>query len=76
MPWWGRLHEPRVLLAMLDTMLPGDDGQPPLPPASETGLDLGTLERLAEPVVAALADRDAFLMAAAADRVAQLRTWN
>jgi hypothetical protein len=62
-----------LLLAMLDTMLPGDAGQPPLPPASEAGLDLGTLERLAEPVVAALADRDAFLMATPADRVAQLR---
>jgi hypothetical protein len=62
-----------LLLAVLDTMLPGDAGQPPLPPASEAGLDLGTLERLAEPVVAALADRDAFLMAAPADRVALLR---
>ena len=62
-----------LVLAMLDTMLPGDAGQPPLPTASEAGLDLGTLERLAEPVVAALADRDAFLMAAPADRVAQLR---
>ena len=62
-----------LLLAVLDTMLPGDDSQPPLPPASEAGLELGTLERLAEPVVAALADRDAFLMAAPADRVAQLR---
>jgi hypothetical protein len=62
-----------MMLAVLDTMLPGDDGQPPLAPASEAGLDLGTLEHLAEPVVAALADRDAFLMAAPADRVAQLR---
>ena len=62
-----------LLLAMLDTMFPGDADQPPLPAASEAGLDLGTLERLAEPVVAALADRDAFLMASPADRVAQLR---
>ena len=62
-----------LLLAMLDTLLPGDAGQPPLPPASESGLDLGTLERLAEPVLAALADRDAFLMASPADRVALLR---
>jgi hypothetical protein len=62
-----------LLLAVLDTMLPGDAGQPPLPPASKAGLDLGTLERLAQPVVAALPDRDAFLMAAPADRVAQLR---
>jgi hypothetical protein len=62
-----------MLLAMLDTMLPGDAGQPPLPAASDAGLELGTLERLAEPVVAALADRDAFLAASAADRVVQLR---
>ena len=62
-----------LLLAMLDTMFPGDTDQPPLPAASETGLELGTLERLAEPVVAALANRVAFLMAAPADRVAQLR---
>lgn len=62
-----------MLLAVLDTMLPGDSGQPPLPAASEAELDLGTLERLAEPVIAALADRNAFLMAAPADRVAQLR---
>ena len=62
-----------LLLAVLDTLLPGDAGQTPLPPASEAGLDLGTLERLAEPVVAALADRDAFLMASPADRVALLR---
>jgi hypothetical protein len=62
-----------LLLAMLDTMFPGDAEPPPLPAASEAGLDLAKLERLAEPVVAALADRDAFLMAAPADRVAQLR---
>jgi hypothetical protein len=62
-----------LLLAVLDTMFPGDSGQPPLPAASEAGLDLGTLERLAEPVIAALADRDAFLMTAPADRVVQLR---
>jgi hypothetical protein len=62
-----------MMLAVLDAMLPGDTGEAPLPPASEAGLDLATLEHLAEPVVAALADRDAFLMAAPADRVAQLR---
>lgn len=62
-----------LLLAMLDTMLPGDADQPPLPAASEAGLDLANLECLAEPMIAALADRDAFLMAAPADRVAQLR---
>ena len=62
-----------LLLAVLDTMFPGDSGQPPLPAASQAGLDLGKLERLAEPVLAALNDRDAFLMATPADRVAQLR---
>jgi hypothetical protein len=62
-----------MLLAVLDTMLPGDSGEPPLPAASQAGLDLGKLERVAEPVIAALADRDAFLMASPADRVAQLR---
>ena len=62
-----------MLLAVLDTMLPGDAGEPPLPAASQAALDLSKLERLAEPVIAALADRDAFLMAAPADRVAQLR---
>ena len=62
-----------MLLAVLDTMFPGDTGQPALPAASQAELDLGKLARLAEPVIAALADRDAFLMAAPADRVAQLR---
>lgn len=62
-----------MLLAVLDTMFPGDTGQPPLPTASQAELDPGKLARLAEPVIAALADRDAFLMAAPADRVAQLR---
>ena len=62
-----------LLLAILDTMLPGDAGQPPLPAASEAGLELETLERLAEPAVAALADHDGFLMASPVDRVAQLR---
>ena len=62
-----------LLLAMLDTMFPGDANQAPLPAASEAGLDLAKLEHLAEPVMAALADREAFLMAAPADRVAQLR---
>ena len=62
-----------MLLALLDTMLPGDAGQPPLPAASQAGLELAKLERLAEPVISALADRDAFLMATPADRVAQLR---
>jgi hypothetical protein len=62
-----------MLLAILDTMFPGDDGEPPLLPASQAGLDLAKLERLAEPVAAALGDADAFLTAAPAERVAKLR---
>ena len=62
-----------MLLAILDTLLPGDDGEPPLPPASDALLDLKTLERLAEPVAAALGDGDAFLTASPADRVVKLR---
>ncbi len=62
-----------VLLAILDTMLPGDDGESPLPRASEAGLDLAKLERLAAPVAAGLGGVDAFLLAAPADRVAKLR---
>lgn len=62
-----------MLLAVLDTMLPGDAGEPQLPAASQAGLDLGKLERLAEPLVATLPARDAFPMASLADRVAQLR---
>jgi hypothetical protein len=62
-----------MVLAVLDTLLPGDEGEPRLPSASEAALDLKKLERLAEPVVAALGDGDGFLMAAAVDRVARLR---
>ena len=61
-----------MLLAVLDTMLPGDEGEPPIPAASQAGLDLAKLERLAEPVVAALGGDD-FLKIAPADRVARLR---
>jgi hypothetical protein len=60
-----------MLLALLDTMFPGDEGEPPLPAASQAGLDLAKLERLAEPVIVALGDD--FLEAAPADRVARLR---
>lgn len=62
-----------MLLAILDTMFPGDEGEPPLPPASEAGLDFAGLQRLAERVHAALGDSDGFLTAAPADRVALLR---
>ena len=62
-----------MLLALLDTMLPGDQGEPPLPPASDAGLAVAKLDRLAEPVLGALGDSDGFLKAGPADRVAQLR---
>jgi len=62
-----------MLLAVLDTLFPGDDGEPPLPSASEAALDLKRLELLAEPVAAALGDGEGFLMASPADRVAKLR---
>jgi hypothetical protein len=62
-----------MLLALLDTMFPGDDGEPPLPAASQAGLDLAELARLAEPIVDALGGGDDFLEAAPADRVARLR---
>ena len=62
-----------MLLAVLDTLLPGDEGEPPLPTASEAAHDLKTLDSLAEPVVTVLGDHDEFLMASPADRVARLR---
>lgn len=64
---------PDLLAAILDTMLPGDQGEPPLPRASEAGLDLAALEPLAEAVAAALGDGAAFVADAPADRVAKLR---
>ena len=62
-----------VLFAILDTLLPGDEGEPPLPRASEAALDLTLLERLAQPVIAALGDADDFVGSAQAARVARLR---
>ena len=62
-----------ALQAVLDTLLPGDDGEASLPPASEAGLDLAKLARLAEPVIAALGDPDGFVTAVPANRVARLR---
>jgi hypothetical protein len=60
-----------LLLAVLDTLLPGDEGAPPLPCGSRAELDLDALERLAEPVIAALGED--FLAAAPADRATRLR---
>ena len=62
-----------VLLAVLDTLLPGDQGEPPLPAASGAGLMLTRLEQLATPIIAALGDMDGFLAALPADRVVKLR---
>ncbi|HET6619332.1 MAG TPA: hypothetical protein VFG64_05285 [Dongiaceae bacterium] len=59
-----------MLLAVLDTLLPGEQGEPPLPRASDAALDLATLERLAGPVIAALGD--GFLTASPAERAARL----
>lgn len=61
-----------VLLAVLDTLLPGDEGEPPLPSASQAMLDWAMLERLAVPVIAALGDADGFVASAPAERVARL----
>lgn len=63
-----------MLLAVLDTLLPGDQGEPPLPRASDAALDLAALERVAGPVVAALGDVDGFLTASPGERTARLRT--
>jgi hypothetical protein len=62
-----------TLLAVLDVLLPGDEGEPPLPSASAAGLDPAALARLAAPVLDALGDHDGFLTASAAVRVARLR---
>jgi hypothetical protein len=61
-----------MLLAVLDTLLPGDQGEPPLPAASAAALDLAPLERLAGPVIAALGASDGFLTASSVERTARL----
>ena len=62
-----------MLLAILDTLLPGDDSEPPLPSASAAALELTALERLAQPIAAALGDADDFLASSPPERVAKLR---
>jgi hypothetical protein len=62
-----------MLPAVLDTLLPGDQGEPPLPRASDAALDLAALERLAGPVIAALGDGDGFLTASPGERTVRLR---
>lgn len=59
-----------VLLAALDTLLPGDAGDPPLPSASSAAMPMGELTPLAAPVMAALPQN--FTDLSAPDRVAAL----
>jgi hypothetical protein len=60
-----------VLPAVLDTLLPGDAGDPPLPSASNAALPEGELAPIAASVIAALPPGFADLPAP--DRVAALR---
>jgi len=62
-----------MLLAVLDVLLPGDKGEPPLPSASAAGLDAAALARVAGPVLGALGEHDGFLTASTAARIARLR---
>jgi hypothetical protein len=62
-----------MLFAVLDLLLPGDEGEPPLPSASAAGLDAAGLAHVAEPVLEALGDHDGFLTASTAARVVRLR---
>jgi hypothetical protein len=59
-----------VLLAVLDTLLPGDTGDPPLPSASNAALPMGELMPLGALVIAALPQN--FTDLSAPDRVAAL----
>jgi hypothetical protein len=61
-----------VLIALLDTLLPGDHGDGPLPAFSQAGIDPVLLEAAARPVLAAL-DGAAFTRATATDRIALLQ---
>lgn len=65
-----------LLMAILDTLLPGDDGgaagAAPLPRGSGAGLDLASLELAAQPILDGI-DPAQFEQATAAERVAALR---
>lgn len=65
-----------LLIALLDALLPGDDGgqhgATPLPSFSGAGIDPAPLEPVAQPLIAAL-DQAAFARGVAADRAALLR---
>lgn len=61
-----------ALIALLDTLLPGNEGAAPLPAFSQAGIDLDLLEASAQPVLAAM-DQVAFARGSTADRVALLR---
>lgn len=63
-----------LLAAILDTLLPGDDGAGAagaLPPGSQAGIDLAALDSIARPVVDAI-DAARFETATAAERAAIL----
>lgn len=61
-----------AFLALLDTLLPGDEGDPRLPPFSQAGIDATSLVAAAQPLLARI-DQDAFLKACADDGVATVR---
>lgn len=64
-----------LLMAVLDALLPGDDGAAgpaPLPPASRASLDLALLQPLAQPLLDRLAAAE-FLATGQAARVDMLR---
>lgn len=62
-----------LLLAVLDTLLPGDDGVPPLPSASRAGLDIAPLEASAQPLLDRI-DAAHFLAVSGAERAKALRS--
>ena len=64
-----------LLIALLDTLLPGDDGGPdgvaPLPAFSQAEIDPAPFEVAAQPLIAAI-DHAAFMRGTAADRATTL----
>ena len=61
-----------ALIALLDTLLPGDEAATPLPAFSQAGIDPALLAASAQPVLAAM-DQVAFTRGSSADRVALLQ---
>jgi hypothetical protein len=72
---------PEFVGAVVDTLLPGDaggaDGEPPLPPASATGIDLSALIESRSAVLEAIARQaggaEAFIAAAEPARIATIQ---